>query len=67
MKRARARVPSCKNFFVLRLGLLGETGDCFGFAVVHVENRKQLGNLQHFLELAAEVRQLRDAPCDFAL
>ncbi len=40
-----------------RLGAraLGEAADRGGFRVVHVEDREQLRDLQHFLELAAEV------------
>jgi len=53
------RVLSQKLFFVLRQILLGEARDCLGFAVVHVEDGQQLGNLQDFLEFAAQVRQLQ--------
>ncbi len=31
----------------------GEAADGGGFRVVHVEDREKLGDLQHFLELAA--------------
>jgi len=74
-KGTRTRALSQRPFFVLRLGLLresrgrpfreicsrllGEAGHCFGFTVVNVEHREQLGNLQHFLELAAQVRQFQ--------
>ncbi len=53
------RVLFEKPFFALQLRLLSETCNCFGFAVVHVEHRQQLGDLQNFLELAAQVRQFQ--------
>src|SRR6266436_4870323 len=36
---------------------LGEAGDGFGFGVVDVEDGQELGDLEHFLELAAEVAE----------
>ena len=38
--------------------LLLEARYRFGFAVIHVENRQQLGDLKNFLELGAQVAQL---------
>ena len=37
--------------------LLAEAGDGFGFGVVHIEDGEQLGDLENFLELAAEVAE----------
>src|SRR4029077_20232507 len=44
-----------------RLGAsaLGEAADRGGFGVVDVEDREQLGDLQYFLELAAQMAQLK--------
>jgi hypothetical protein len=42
---------------MVRVCLL-EAGYRFGFAVIHVENRQQFGNLQNFLEFGAQVAQL---------
>ena len=53
------RVLFEKPFFALQLSLLREAGYGFRLAVVHVEHRQQLGDLQDFLELAAEVRQFQ--------
>jgi len=53
------RVLSEKLFFARRLSLLGEARDCLGLAVVHVEDGQQLGNLQDFLEFAAQVGELQ--------
>src|SRR6266446_5434940 len=41
----------------LRSGAFGEAGDGFGFGVVDIEDGQQLGDLEHFLELAAEVAE----------
>src|SRR5712691_265640 len=41
----------------LRSGAFGEAGDSFGFGLVDVEDGQQLGDLEHFLELAAEVAE----------
>src|SRR5690349_12065844 len=38
-------------------GGLAEAGDGLRFGVVHVEHREQLGDLENFLELAAEVAE----------
>ena len=37
--------------------LLRETADGFGFGVENIEDGQQLGDLQDFLELAAEVAE----------
>ena len=52
------RVLLEKLSFAPQLSLLGEARDRLGFAVVHVENGEQFGNLQDFLKFAAQVRQL---------
>jgi len=36
---------------------LGEAGDGFSFSVVNIEDGQQFGDLEHFLELAAEVAE----------
>ena len=38
-------------------GGLAEAGDRLRFGVVHIEHREQLGDLEHFLELAAEMAE----------
>src|SRR5260370_29671536 len=38
-------------------GTFGEAGDGFGLGVVNIEDGQQLGDLQDFLELAAEVAE----------
>src|SRR5882762_2795701 len=43
----------------LRAGTLRKAPHCLSFRVVNVENRQQLGDLQHFLKLAAQVAQLQ--------
>ena len=35
-----------------------EAGDGFGFAVINIENRQQLGDLQDFLEFGAQITKL---------
>lgn len=41
----------------LNASTFGEAGDGFGFGVVDVEDGQQLGDLEHFLELAAKVAE----------
>src|SRR5467141_2370837 len=41
----------------LRSGAFGEAGDGFGFGVVDIEDGQQLGDLEDFLELAAQVAE----------
>src|SRR5258708_1343897 len=60
-KRARRGVPSSQSRSAprrLRVGAFGEAAYCFGFRVVDVENGEELGDLQNFLELAAQVAEL---------
>jgi hypothetical protein len=42
---------------LLGSGAFGEAGDGSGFGVVDVEDGEQLGDLQDFLELAAQVTE----------
>src|SRR2546429_9552862 len=57
-KRARQTVPlSSKSIYLQVPILLGETGDGFGFGVEDIKDGQQLGDLQDFLELAAEVAE----------
>src|SRR6266513_5192979 len=57
-KRARQTVPrGFKGICLQVLILLCETGDGFGFRVEDIKDGQQLGDLQDFLELAAEVAE----------
>src|SRR5258707_13947800 len=61
-KRARRRVPSSQfrsTSRQLRAGALREAAYRFGFRVVDVENGQELGDLQNFLKLAAQVAELQ--------
>src|SRR2546427_677132 len=53
--------PACAALAIwlgrLCSGAFGETGDGFGFGVVDIEDGQQLGDLEHFLELAAQVAE----------
>src|SRR5437764_10062659 len=59
-KGTRAK-PACAALFIrrgrLRSGALGEAGDSFRFGLVHIEDGQQLGDLQDFLELAAQMAE----------
>src|SRR5207253_7678022 len=59
-KGTRAK-PACAALFIRRgrlgSGTLGEAGDGFGFGLVHIEDGQQLGDLQDFLELAAQMAE----------
>src|SRR5690242_2224705 len=59
-KGARAK-PACAALFIrlgrLSSGALGEAGDGFRFGLVNIEDGQQLGDLQDFLELAAQVAE----------
>src|SRR5882762_6202050 len=57
-KRARQTVPLVFKGFCLEVPiLLCEAGDGFGFGVEDIKDGQQLGDLQDFLELAAEVAE----------
>ena len=47
----------CPTLATLGAGAFGEAGDRGGFGIVDVEDGEQLGDLQHFLELAAKVAE----------
>ncbi len=61
-KRARGNVPclfeECR-FETAKL--LREAGDSLGFGVEDVEDRQQLGDLQDFLEFAAQVTKAQSS------
>jgi hypothetical protein len=46
-------------------GLLGEAGYGFGFGLVDIEDGQQLGDLEDFLELAAEVAETQGGALHF--
>src|SRR5436853_7737766 len=57
-KRARQTVPWVFKGFCLEVAiLLCEAGHGFGFGVEDIKDGQQLGDLQDFLELAAEVAE----------
>ena len=57
-KRALADGKSDWSCSRLGAGAFGEAADRGGFGVVDVEDGEQLGDLQHFLELAAQMAEL---------
>src|SRR5215470_9878120 len=58
LRRERAQVSRAVSLTMkLGAGALAEARHGLRFGVVHIEHRQQLGDLQHFLELAAQVAE----------
>src|SRR5437867_6978907 len=65
-KRARGNVPCSLGESQFETAtLLREAGDGFGFRIVNVEDGHQLGDLQDFLEFAAEMAQAQPGALRF--